>query len=207
MKVKAFFERYSYEIIVHLFLYQIVISMFGFSLAMATAKADNDTLLLWSSIGAIAFFLILIYGSAWKIGAKDKLSIEFGKLTYKPLRGLFLSFLANSLNFLMAILITIGVLAGIGGLESIGRLVALLTQGMYQGVMAVVKIGDAPLHSMWWAYFLTSVPAMLVTTIGYIAGAKDFHITSMGIPELPESDRPSRKELKEQKELEKKGKK
>jgi len=48
---------------------------------------------------------------------------------------------------------------------------------------------------------------MLVATVGYIAGAKDFHMTSMGIPELPESDRPSRRELKEQRELEKKNRK
>ena len=204
--MKAFFERYSYET-VHLFLNQIVISMFGFALAMATAKANNDTLLLWSSIGSIVFYLSLIYGSAWKIGAKDKLSIEYGKLSFKPLRGLLLSLIANSLNFLMAILITVGSLGGIGGLESVGRLIALLSQGMYQGVLSVVKIGGESLNNMWWAYFLTSIPAMLITTVAYIAGAKNFHVTNMGIPELPESDRPSRKELKEQRELEKKNRK
>ena len=204
--MKAFFERYSYET-VHLFLNQIVISMFGFALAMATAKANNDTLLLWSSIGSIVFYLSLIYGSAWKIGAKDKLSIEYGKLSFKPLRGLLLSLIANSLNFLMAILITVGSLGGIGGLESVGRLIALLSQGMYQGVLSVVKIGGESLNNMWWAYFLTSIPAMLITMVAYIAGAKNFHVTNMGIPELPESDRPSRKELKEQRELEKKNRK
>ncbi len=204
--MKAFFERYSYDT-VHLFLNQIVISMFGFALAMATAKADNDTLLLWSSIGSIVFYLSLVYGSAWKIGAKDKLSIEYGKIPFKPLRGLLLSLIANSLNFLMAILITIGTLCGMGGLESVGRIIALLSQGMYQGVLSVGKIGGESLNNMWWAYFLTSIPAMLVSLVAYIAGAKDFHITNMGIPELPESDRPSRKELKEQRELEKKNRK
>ena len=204
--MKAFFERYSYET-VHLFLNQIVISMFGFALAMATTKANNDTLLLWSSIGSIVFYLSLIYGSAWKIGAKDKLSIEYGKIPFKPLRGLLLSLIANSLNFLMAILITIGALCGIGGLESVGRLITLLSQGMYLGVLSVVKLGGESLNNMWWAYFLTSIPAMLTATVAYIAGAKDFHITNMGIPELPESDRPSRKELKEQRELEKKNRK
>ena len=204
--MKAFFERYSYET-VHLFLNQIVISMFGFALAMATAKANNDTLLLWSSIGSIVFYLSLIYGSAWKIGAKDKLSIEYGKIPFKPLRGLLLSLIANSLNFLMAILITIGALCGIGGLESVGRLITLLSQGMYLGVLSVVKLGGESLNNMWWAYFLTSIPAMLTATVAYIAGAKNFHITNMGIPELPESDRPSRKELKEQRELEKKNRK
>ena len=78
---------------------------------------------------------------------------------------------------------------------------------MYQGVLAVVTIDGVALNNLWWVYFLITLPAMLISLIGYIAGAKDIHITNMGIPELPESDRPSRKELKEQKSLEKKNRK
>ena len=204
--MKAFFERYSYDS-VRLLLNQVAISMFGFALAMATAKADNDTLLLWSSIGSIVFYLSLLYGSAWKIGAKDKLSIEYGKLTFKPFRGILLSLIANSLNFLMAILITLGVFCGLNSLESVGRLIALLSQGMYQGILTVITVNGESLHAMWWVYFLTPIPAMLVTFVAYIAGAKDFHMTKMGIPEFPESDRPTRKELKEQKKLEKENRK
>ena len=204
--MKAFFERYSYES-VRLFLNQIAISMFGFALAMTAVKAESDTLLLWSSIASIVFYLALTYGSAWKTGSSDRLSIQYGKIPYNPLRGLLLSLIANSINLLLALLITIGQLADIGGLESIPRAIALLIQGMYQGLLATVKVGGITLNGHWWAYFVITVPAMLVSTVAYMAGAKDFHITKMGIPELPESDRPSRQELKEQRELEKKSRK
>jgi hypothetical protein len=78
---------------------------------------------------------------------------------------------------------------------------------MYQGTLAVWSVNGAALNTYWWVYFLIPVPSMLVSLVAYVAGAKDFHITNAGVPELPESDRPSRKELKEQRDLEKKSKK
>ena len=204
--MKAFFERYSYES-VRLVLNQVAISMFGFALAMTSVKAESDSLLLWSSIASIVFYLALTYGSAHKTGSGDRLSIQYGKIPYRPYLGLVLSLIANSVNLILAALITVGQLTGIGGLESIPRFIALLIQGMYQGLLATVKIGETPLNGIWWSYFLITVPAMLIATLGYIAGAKDFHITKMGIPELPESDRPSKQELREQRELEKRSRK
>lgn len=204
--MKAFFERYSYES-VRLALNQIAISMFGFALAMTAGKAESDALLLWSSIGSIVFYLALTYGTAHKTGSGDRLSIQYGKIPFRPYLGLVLSLIANSVNLLLAILITVGQLAEIGELESISRLIALLIQGMYQGVLATVSVGGVTLNGIWWSYFVITLPAMLVATLGYIAGAKDFHITKMGIPDLPESDRPSRQELREQRELEKKSRK
>lgn len=204
--MKAFFERYSYES-VRLALNQIAISMFGFALAMTAGKAESDALLLWSSIGSIVFYLALTYGTAHKTGSGDRLSIQYGKIPFRPYLGLVLSLIANSVNLLLAILITVGQLGELGELESISRLIALLIQGMYQGVLATVSVGGVTLNGIWWSYFVITLPAMLVATLGYIAGAKDFHITKMGIPDLPESDRPSKQELREQRELEKKSRK
>ena len=204
--MKAFFERYSYES-VRLALNQIAISMFGFALAMTAGKAESDALLLWSSIGSIVFYLALTYGTAHKTGSGDRLSIQYGKIPFRPYLGLVLSLIANSVNLLLAILITVGQLAEIGELESIARLIALLIQGMYQGVLATVSVGGVTLNGIWWSYFVITLPAMLVASLGYIAGAKDFHITKMGIPDLPESDRPSKQELRERRELEKKSRK
>ncbi|MBQ4111347.1 MAG: hypothetical protein IJD38_00980 [Clostridia bacterium] len=204
--MKAFFDRYSYEC-VRLLLNQIAISMFGFALAMTAVKAESDTLLLWTSIASICFYLALIYGTAWKVGSGDRLSIQYGKIPYRPFRGLVLSLIANSINFLLAVLITLGFFCGAPILEDIPSAIALLSQGMYMGLLTVVKIGGTPLNDIWWVFFLLPLPAMLTSLVAYIAGAKDVHITKMGIPELPESDRPTRKELREQKELEKRGKK
>lgn len=204
--MKAFFERYSYES-VRLALNQIAISMFGFALAMTAGKAESDALLLWSSIGSIVFYLALTYGTAWKTGSGDRLSVEYGKLPYRPLTGLLCSLVANSVNLILAILITVGQLGGIGGLETVPRFIALLIQGMYMGTLATVKVGEVTLNGFWWSYFIITIPAMLVSTVAYIAGVKDFHITKMGIPDLPESDRPSKQELREQKAAEKRSRK
>ena len=204
--MKAFFERYSYDC-VRMLLNQIAISMFGFALAMTAGKAESDNLLLWGSIASIVFYLALIYGAAWKTGSGDKLSIEYGKIPFKPLRGLVISLIANSINLLLATLITIGTLANLPALEDVSNVIALLSQGMYQGVLAVVQVAGGPLNDQWWVYYLITIPAMLVSLVGYIAGAKDFHVTNMGVPEYPASDRPSRQELKEQRELEKKNRK
>ena len=204
--MKAFFERYSYES-VRLALNQIAISMFGFALAMTAAKAESDPLLLWSSIGSILFYLALTYGSAHRTGSGDRLSIQYGKIPFRPLTGLLLSLIANSLNLILATLMMIGQYTDLAGISDISRVIALLIQGMYQGVLATVSVGGVTLNGLWWSYFLITIPAMLVATVGYIAGAKDFHITKMGIPEYPESDRPTRQELREQRKLEKKNRK
>ena len=204
--MKSFFERYSYDC-VRMLLNQIAISMFGFALAMTAGKAESDALLLWSSIGSIVFYLALTYGTAWKTGSGDRLSVEYGKLPYRPLTGLLCSLVANSVNLILAILITVGQLGGIGGLETVPRFIALLIQGMYMGTLATVKVGEVTLNGFWWSYFIITIPAMLVSTVAYIAGVKDFHITKMGVPDLPASDRPSKQELREQRELEKKSRK
>ncbi len=201
--MKAFFERYSYDS-VRMLLNQIAIAIFGFSLALATGKASvdaeqtggNDTLLTITSIAAILFYLALEYGVAWKMGSNDRIGIQYGKIAWRPLTGLKVSLLANSVNILLAILITVGVLGNIPDLPGVVSTIALLAQGMYQGVLAVFQINGLPLHEFWWVYFVIILPALLISTVGYITGAKDFHITNMGIPELPESDRPTKAERK-----------
>ncbi|MBQ5725202.1 MAG: hypothetical protein IIV80_03505, partial [Clostridia bacterium] len=128
--MKAFFERYSYDC-VRMLLNQVAISVFGFAMAVTSIQAKSDTLLLVTGIAAVIFYLSLTYGTAWKVGSGDKLSVEYGKRPYRPLTGLLVSLVANSINLILGILITIGALAGIGGLESIPRAIALLAQGMY----------------------------------------------------------------------------
>ena len=105
--MKAFFHKYGYSI-VKMFLTQIVISMFGASLAMATVSSGNPSLTIVVSICAVLFYLFLLYVMVWEIGAQDKISVDVGKKEYKPLTGVVLSLLANIPNFIIAILFTVG---------------------------------------------------------------------------------------------------
>ena len=204
--MKAFFERYSYES-VRLALNQFAISIFGFSLSLASTVAENNALLLWSSIGAIAFYLFLTYSTAHRTGTGDRLSIRYGKILFRPMRGLWIALIANSFNFIIAILMIIGDKCNVDVLLMISQYAMFLTEGMYTGLLASISVGGVVLSRIWWAYFLIPLPAMLIATLGYVAGAKDFHITKMGVPDLPASDRPSKQELREQRELEKKSRK
>ncbi len=204
--MKAFFERYSYDS-VRMLLNQVAIAIFGFALGMTAVKAESDTLLMVTSIAAILFYLALNYGVAWRVGSHDKIGVDHNTRPYRPFTGILIALLANSINLILAILITIGSLGGIANLESMGRFIALLAQGMYLGVLETVTVGGLPLNEHWWTYFVIVLPSLLISLVGYIAGAKDFHITSLGVPELPDSDRPTRQEKKEQKMRQKQDKK
>lgn len=196
--MKQFFSRYSYDSM-RMFLDQFAISLFGFCLALTAVQMNNDTLLMVFSIASILFYLALIYGAAQRVGAKDKTSYELGKLPLRPLTGTLISLLANSLNLVLAAVVTlISFLPGHNA--SMVRFVAMFFNGMYQGVYTLIQIGDVSLNNCWWAYFLLPIPALLVSTVGYIAGVMDWHLTGLSTPELPASDRPTRKEIRERKQ-------
>ncbi len=200
--MKAFFERYSYESM-RMLLDQVAIALFGLALGMTAVKAESDTLKMVTSVGAIIFYLLLLYGVAWRAGSQDRTGIQHGTRVYRPYMGLLISLLANSLNLLLAILVTVGSLGGMEQLKALGRFIALLLQGMYLGVLETVTLNGASLNEYWWMYFVIVAPSLLVSLVGYMAGAKDFHITGMGVPDLPASDRPTKKELRERRQEEK----
>lgn len=201
--MKNFFSRYSYDS-VRMFLDQFAISLFGFSLALTALKMESDTFLLIFSLASILFYLVLIYGVAQRVGAKDRTSIDLGRMQLSPFRGTLISLLANSLNLLLALVVLL--LTVLPGTDAgVARFIAMFLNGMYQGVYSLVKVGSdaVSLNTCWWAYFILPLPAILVSTVGYIAGAKDWHLTGLSTPELPASDRPTRKELRERREAEK----
>ena len=200
--MKIFFARYSYDS-VRMLLDQVVISIFGFALAMTAVQIKSDALLAASSVGAILFYLILIYSVAWKVGQQDRKSRNSYGESHHPLTGVLVSLLANSINLLVAIVVAISTFAGADGVASLGRGIALLGQGMYQGILAIVTIGGQELNDYWWVYFLLPIPSMLVSFVAYTMGVRDRVLTKMAIPDLPASDRPTKQEKREQKRAKK----
>lgn len=201
--MKNFFSRYSYDSM-RMFLDQFAISLFGFSLALTALKMENDTFLLIFSVASILFYLMLIYGVAQRVGARDRTSIDLGRMKLIPFKGTLVSLLANSLNLLLALIVALLTLLP-GTDAGVARFIAMFLNGMYQGVYSLVKVGSdaVALNNCWWAYFILPLPAILISTLGYIAGAKDWHLTGLSTPELPASDRPTRKELRERRAEEK----
>lgn len=134
-----FFKEHSYNI-VRLFLNQIGITVFGTMLALATS--GNPTLLLFSSIFATLFLLVLDYNVCWEIGAKDKIRIDGGRLKPMSGKGALLSLLANIPNLLLSLLMGIGVLIGTSaseGMSVICNAAARLLNGMYLGIIKVLE--------------------------------------------------------------------
>lgn len=202
--MKRFFSRYSYDSM-RMFLDQFAISLFGFSLALAADKAQSESFLWVVSIASILFYLFLITDVARRIGDRDRVSVGIGKQKFSPIRGFLISLLANSINLIMAFVIMLLTFLPKTN-PALAELITSLLNGMYFGVYRLVSVGDTDLLGLWWSYFLLPLPALFVSTVGYIAGVKDWHLTGLSTPELPASDRPTRKELRERREQKKQDK-
>ena len=200
-KIKEFLKRYSYDS-VKMLLDQFVLSIFGFSLAMASIHAQNDTLLLFTGIGSVIFYLVMLYSVAWKMGTTDRTTIEMGYRQFKPFTGTLVSLIANIPNLLVATTFMINSLVGDG--TGISGVIGRLINGMYLGLMTLGEFNGDHLHAYWWMYFLITLPAILVSTLAYIMGAKGKMFAKLMVPDLPASDRPTRQEKRAKREEEKK---
>ena len=185
--MKKFFHDYSYNI-VKMFVNQFAISLFGFSLTLATTQiyvdrkssSGFDTLTLIVSLFAIMFYLFLIYTLSWEIGAKDRISVDSGKKPYRPHLGLLLSAIANLPNILAAVLFGIAAIFKASSMMFVVRFVATLIQGMYFGIITAISLpvgGEyVQLNSLWPTFFLITVPAMLTSWLAYFWGFKEFRL-------------------------------
>jgi len=193
--MKKFFSEHSYDM-VKMFLNQFAISIFGVVLAFAAAKAESTALINATSIGAILFYLFLLYTMTWEIGYKDHVAVTQGRKLKRPFKGVLISLCANIPNLLFAIFILLDVLIENGVINTIGgicRFLAMLLEGSYVGVLSNT-VGGLQLNEYTFVYFLLPIPAMLICGISYYLGLKDIKFTKLFYPSTPGADRdPSEK--------------
>lgn len=177
--MKEFFHKYSYSMI-KMLLTQIVISIFGLMLSMATVSASSGVAIA-VSIFAILFYLFLIYTLVWEIGAKDKISVDVGKKAYKPFTGLWMSLIANVPNIILALILAVSqpFISNANGKELNGlgivSVISNVLQGMYFGAISAIKLPSGKfLSDMWWTYFLIIIPALVISFLAYYLGHKNF---------------------------------
>lgn len=169
--MKKFFLDYGYSS-VKMFVDQFAIALFGVSLVIAVSGLDNEysnTLVYVVSGFAVLFYLVLIYSIPWNHGAKDRISVDYNKKERNLLLGLYLGLVANIPNFLIAALAGIFSLTGVISLAEACRMIGVWLEGMYLGLLQF-KVGDAALNAYWWMLFLVTLPAILTSTLAYIAG-------------------------------------
>lgn len=198
--MKEFFSRYSYSI-VKLYVTQVAIGLFGAVLAMATSGI-SEIFLLVTGIFSMLFYLFLTYTSVWTIGAKDIISVDVNKLKKNNYRGFLLSLVANIPNYIIATVYTVcwfvahgeaSTATSVGGFM---RVLTMVTEGMYYGIMSALPIGAAlteKLFTYWWMYFVITVPTILVSGLAYLLGTKNVKLTKMMDPVYPESDRETKR--------------
>lgn len=201
--MKNFFKENIYTI-VRMIIYQLAMSIFGFSMSMACAK--NRTLLLVSGIFAVGLYLFLLYFMMYEIGQKDGIKIDGGRLAYKPMKGFFIALVANSVNILLSVLAIFGkaMINGLGFFERIAQLspaesaalspswavnlysvcdfAARFLQCMYTGV-AKILMPDNVL-----SLALMPLPGIIVAAAAYPLGVK----FCMGIRAKDKADRSDR---------------
>ena len=207
--MKNFFSKHSYDFVRMLLVQSMIGGFFGFALAIAvqginfqngkgsSAAATTEVLLLVTSVCAILFYLFLIYVQIWEIGGKDQMSHEVRGTKPNIYKGLLIALCANVPNFLLAGLITLGLMIDNEICGSIGFVADLITKfihGMYLGIIQHEFAGGFALMNQWWVYFLLPVPAMLTSFAAYNIGRKGWHLTGILAPVVPESDRPTKEE-------------
>ena len=194
--MKKFLEKYSYES-VKLFLNQCAISLFGLTLALAAGMMGSSTLKVASSSGAIIFYLFLQYTVAWEVGCKDKISIDCKKAKRDMSIPVKMWLLSNSLNLLIAVLITLGhLLSNVGLFSSLGGIasvIAFIIEGEYMGVLSIRIAPETPLNSLFFMYYLITIPSLITVVISYFLGVTGRGATKMLVNSYPESDRPDKK--------------
>ena len=182
--MKEFFKRYSYDSVM-LFVNQVAIGLFGLVLVLAAGKAGNTTLRTVTSVFAIVFYLFLQFSSMWRVGSEDRLTIDLGKKGRDMTVPFKVWLLANSLNILLALMVSLGIwFASIPAFSSIGTFattIKFIIEGMYVGILAI-RVGDVPLNTFWFMHFLTTLPSLGAIYAAYVCGLKNISFGGLFSP-------------------------
>jgi len=182
----------SYNI-VKMMLNQFAIAVFGLMLALATSA--HQTLLIFTSIFSIIFYLYLLYTMTWDIGAKDRIKVDYESAPKNLLSGLYMSLCANVPNLLLAVLVTVGYIFGradgafayewAGSMYGVAALISKLLNGMYIGITSQFFVDSIA------AYFLCCIPAIAVCCISYYLGFQNIRLFGFLKLKKPEDDKKS----------------
>ncbi len=171
------FLRENADNIVKLAVNQIAMTIFG--LVLSAAAITNKKLLLATGILSVIFYMYLLYTSAWDIASRDKIRIDADRMDRVPLKGLYLSLAANSINILLALLAIIGYYLGLvfswpwaAGLMAISFNISWLLNGMYNSVLSFINPGALK----FWLMLAAVLPALITCMLAYLAGLSNFRI-------------------------------
>lgn len=199
-----FIKDNSYNM-VKMFIYQFGMTVFGLTLSLATAS--NDTLLLIAGCFSVLFYMYLLYTMTWEIGAKDRVRVDSGRATAMPLKGLYISIGANTLNIILGLLIVIGyfsVREWIPVVDPASGATVMTGEPLWAiNLYGTAKTIDMLLHGMYtafirlymydnpFAYLIIILPALIICTVGYLLGRRNFKLikTNINASKLKKNDK------------------
>ncbi len=170
-----FLKENSYTIVKCL-VNQLAMTMFGMMLCLATQK--HETLLLISSLMAVALYLFLAYYMFWEIGGKDRIAEDGGRRRPTPWRGAAVAAIANIPNLILAILVlatysSAATVTTAANVYFIANILARGLQGMYLGLIVLFSPNN-PI-----AFLLICLPIPVVAAVGYALGHRNFRILGL----------------------------
>lgn len=100
----SFIKTNSYNIF-KMMLNQFGLAMFGLVMTMVTVGKKDLSLIM--SILCIVFYVYLLYVVGYDMGQRDKPALDGGRAEFKPLKGLWISLCANSINIICGVMAAI----------------------------------------------------------------------------------------------------
>ncbi|MBE6709280.1 MAG: hypothetical protein E7578_08585 [Ruminococcaceae bacterium] len=159
---------------------QFLSAIMGLILSLNVWDSKHEWLIILMALFTIGFYMVVQYTGLWDTGARDRIRIDSNRLAYRPYMGFVMSLFAAIPNFILAILITIGVIFGAsdgafgyewaGNLASISKAIAVFWEAPYDGLIMLYS----PHNPI--AYWLIPLPAMVAAGLGYYAGVHNFYI-------------------------------
>lgn len=185
-----FFKENSYEI-VRLYINNIGITIFSLMLYFSAGHIAKDSVGPFNvaiSIFSIGFLMALVYCVGWDLGAKDRLSIDAGRMDYDKHKGLKIALFANIpnlvLGFFTFFFLVLNMLTSLDGFKvasAIFDAIMRLTMSMYIGVITeffdLFKL-DTTISFLLESISFILMPALVIfaTAIGYRFGEKSIRL-------------------------------
>lgn len=159
---------------------QFLSAIMGLILSLNVWNSTHEWLIILMALFTIGFYMVVQYTGLWDTGARDRIRIDSNRLAYRPYMGFVMSLFAAIPNFILAILITVGVIFGRDGgaewannLEGIAKAIAIFWESPYDGLIMLYS----PHNPI--AYWLIPLPAMISAGLGYYAGVHNFYIIKL----------------------------
>ena len=152
-----------------LFMYQIVMAVFGLVTVMATSESIPLTIIC--AVIGIGLYCFLIYNMMWEIGAKDRIKVDAGRAEYKAFKPFGMALLAGIPNLLFGALCLFALIQGdvFKKIAGVGSNVCKLINGHFLGLVKLTGQLENP-----FIWLLIAAFCILVPVLGYNAGYRGF---------------------------------